>query len=721
MRRRLSQPLLWLLVLSAFGALGFVLLASCFMVYDDEGYILLSVRSFCEGHPLYTEVYSQYGPLFYLGYRALNAATGLVFNSETGRLLTLAYWLGTALISGLIVQMLTKRLVAGLSATALTFAYLVYNIREPFHPGSLVALLSVIAAGLGARLLLKEKHRQFAWSIAVIATAMALIKINVGLFLGAALGGWMLINSRWPSRPAAWLRAPAWMVALFATAAVLLLLNSKLDEAWVLRVGVIFICGMFALTARLSLARADLHGLADWKVAALATGGVVGSVTLMTWLLGTSLADLLDAVLLGPLRHPGVYSFPPNIPPSALPCAVAMLVLLLLACRAKLKPLWLDLITVAQIATGLWFFFFTKDAYPSPIWIRITYAYGPSLVALLVFATNDEQASPAFRARLWVGWVFLWQTLHVYPVAGSQLAWGTFLFIPVVIVGWFAAFERLRLRFRLIMWPAVAIPLLAAGLATANLIYYGQNWWRSSTRLDLPGARWLRIQPDLADSLQIMQRNLVRHADTVFSFPGMFSFNLWTDRPAPTAANATHWFNLLKPDQQNSILEKLRGDPRACVVMQRYHLHYLYSAGFIPDSPLKNTLLGDFTPAVRIGDYDLWVKRGRRIDAIDTFRLDAGFARAWLHAPVRPIAKVALIPPDAAAIELSWTLTPPDASAPATAPQAALARLDARVPGPYVGAAQIYLYDAQGEVLGRLLQNVTPNDAALLLPSRPSP
>jgi hypothetical protein len=101
--------------------------------------------------------------------------------------------------------------------------------------------------------------------------------------------------------------------------------------------------------------------------------------------------------------------------------------------------------------------------------------------------------------------------------------------------------------------------------------------------------------------------------------------------------------------------------------------------------------------------------------------LDAGFARAWLHAPVRPIAKVALIPPDAAAIELSWTLTPPDASAPATAPQAALARLDARVPGPYVGAAQIYLYDAQGEVLGRLLQNVTPNDAALLLPSRPSP
>jgi len=93
------------------------------------------------------------------------------------------------------------------------------------------------------------------------------------------------------------------------------------------------------------------------------------------------------------------------------------------------------------------------------------------------------------QAKVWVAWVFIWQTLHAYPVAGTQLVWGTFLFIPVVVIGWFGAIERLRLRFPKIKLVAVAVPLLAASLATAQLIEYGRIWWRFSIPLGLPDAR----------------------------------------------------------------------------------------------------------------------------------------------------------------------------------------------------------------------------------------
>ena len=708
----MRAKLAWLLILSSLGALGLVLLATCFMIYDDEGYVLWSVHMFCQGHALYTEVYSQYGPLFYIGYRALHAISAIPFNNETGRLLTLIYWLGTTLAAGLIVQLLTKRLLAGLAAGALTFAFLFNNIREPFHPGSLLAFLSAVGAGLGAWLISHDRRRQFVWSVTLIAVAMAFIKINVGLFLGAALGGWMLINTSWPR----WLRScslyASGTVAVLSSIAVLILLRTKLNETWAMGVAVVFIGGMSTLTSRISHARTDLYDLRDWINAGLVTLGVSAAIMLTMSLWGTSPAELLDAVLIAPLRHPAVYNFPPTISPAALLCAVVLTISLQKVTREVLKPRSLDCIAFLQVGSGLLFLYYARESAPNYAWGKFAYAFGPSLAALMVFPTGGEQDSPLFRARLWIAWVYIWQTLHAYPVAGTQLVWGSFLFIPIAIIGWFDAIEHLRLRFPKINLLAITVPLLAASLATAQLFQYSRVWWRYSVPLGLPGARWLRPQPDTATIFQVLQPNLMLHANTVFSFPGMFSFNIWSNKPTPTAANATHWFSLVPRKQQQEIVEKLMADPRACVVMNRLHLHYLYDFEFIPDSPLKDYLFHDFAPAIRIGNYDLWVKRGRRIQAVNTFRLDAGFARGWFPRPARTVKSVALIAPDAAPVELTWTITP--------APQGqSLAHLDAFVPGPYLGAANIYLYDAHGEVIDRLVQNEAPNEVALALPPRP--
>ena len=61
----------------------------------------------------------------------------------------------------------------------------------------------------------------------------------------------------------------------------------------------------------------------------------------------------------------------------------------------------------------------------------------------------------------------------------------------------------------------------------------------------------------LAAELRSLSVNAVAHCDLLFSLPGMFSFNLWTGLPSPTAANVTHWFNLLSPAQQAAVIAKL--------------------------------------------------------------------------------------------------------------------------------------------------------------------
>src|SRR3990172_12226436 len=45
---------------------GYYGLFSRFSWYDDEGYVMMSVSQVLEGRPLYDEVFSQYGPFYYV-------------------------------------------------------------------------------------------------------------------------------------------------------------------------------------------------------------------------------------------------------------------------------------------------------------------------------------------------------------------------------------------------------------------------------------------------------------------------------------------------------------------------------------------------------------------------------------------------------------------------------------------------------------------------------
>lgn len=206
MSRRFLQSLPFVALASGLAVTGYWLILTAFMVYDDEGYVLWSLRSYSAGGRLYTDVFSQYGPFLYVYYDALHRFLGFPFENDAGRLLTLAYWLATALIGGVITGALTHSRVAAAAAAALTFTGLVAMIREPIHPGGLIALFAMAGAATGAFALLQGRTLLFAVAAGSTGAVLALIKINVGAFYLIAAGSW-LVASCGPRRPLGWLIA----------------------------------------------------------------------------------------------------------------------------------------------------------------------------------------------------------------------------------------------------------------------------------------------------------------------------------------------------------------------------------------------------------------------------------------------------------------------------------------------------------------------------------
>jgi hypothetical protein len=701
----------WCLTLGLLGVLGFTLISTSYMIYDDEGYVLWSVQQFCEGKPLYTEVFSQYGPLFYLGYRALQAVTGVVFNHDTGRMLTLFYWVATCGVAGVLTQRLTRSLTAGLAVTGLTFLTLVKNINEPFHPGSLLALMSAIAALSGAELIRRGRTTLMATVITGIAMVMLFIKINVGGLLLCTLGSWWLVTEG-DSGNAQGKRQRTWLAALATALVPMLLMRAHTDTTWAMCYATVFTAGALGLLWQLHHARDPAPRAVPNQLpaAVLAVGMGAGVVGLMA-LMGTGPAALLEGVLLAPLRHPGVYTFPAKVSPAATALALGLLGAGVIGARWTNHARYRAMIVSLRLMAGGWFFAQLPNAIMTGGQETFLLAWGPSLAALMCLPLGN--ANPRWvQARLWVGLVYVWQTLHAYPVAGTQVAWGSFLGITLIITGWNESAQYFWRRRPIVGRGLLMVPLIMSGVMVAQLAQHTQIAWGNSVDVKLPGASLLRPDFLIAYDLKAIEHNLRRESDTVFSLPGMFSFNIWSGRPTPTAANATHWFSLLNPSQQAVIQQRLEKDPRAMVVFHRDHLHYLYKTGIGPTGPLKDYILTAFQPAIRLGAYDVWVKSGRTIPAVGTFLMQEGRIFTALDPSLNGTVQVSL---------RSLYTSAPDY----TLPQPQLTHVDglrwitttapANLPDKHRWL--LVLRDAAGAELAILPQNTAPN----LQPPRLSP
>lgn len=613
------NALRWLPValLAAFLAVvGYLLLWTTLMAYDDTGYVLYSINTYIAIGGLYDEVYTQYGPFFYVWHDVLHTLTGITFDQLTARGLTLVHWLIAAGACCLLVARLTGSPVAAAATLSAVFLHLWPMASEPAHPGGLITATIAVVAWIGVH----PRFPAYARATLVGATGAALVltKINVGVFFLAGAGAWWLLSSEASER----LPRLRWALGLALAAIPPLVMHGLLGTGWVQTFALVTGLAAFGVTLATPVrheARVPLPTLYAW----VAAGALVTVVTLLTVRFsGTTWLQLWEGIVLGPLRHPLAYSAAVNWRPGAAALAIASFAALLWAIRASAEQRRRLVLGMRFLGASVGLLSLLNR--PELNSLAFAMSYAASFAAWFVIPLRDHDETAGTRA--WLGLLFALQMLHAFPVAGSQISWGTFLWAPLAVLGVHDALNSLsasRDVRRFASWRRTT-GVLAAGLCLVATFQFARIGWirfEDSNEVGLPGVESVRVPERHASALRVIATNAAAHADVLFTLPGMLSFHTWTGVPPPTTHNATHWFTLLDQDTQEAIRLRLESSPRTCVIVQRSVYDHLLQTNVATESPLTRWLHAHFAPAFSVETYEFWVRKDRPIAVLGTARL----------------------------------------------------------------------------------------------------
>jgi len=170
---------LFLAALAISAIYAYYMIFSVFATYDDEGFILISLKFFFQGHALYDEVFSIYQPFFHVfnwivfgltGSRSVTTASGsLPLPSGCWGCAEFLHYLPTHL----------KRPLA-LAVLIVSVPWLYRFIWEPGHPQ---VLAYVLVAAIVALIATMDRlpRTAFGLSTGLLVGLLLMTKINVGV------------------------------------------------------------------------------------------------------------------------------------------------------------------------------------------------------------------------------------------------------------------------------------------------------------------------------------------------------------------------------------------------------------------------------------------------------------------------------------------------------------------------------------------------------------
>jgi hypothetical protein len=619
MTRRVGQLVLWLGLALGLMVTAYLLINTTFMLYDDEGYVLLTYQNFTAGGRLYDEIFSQYGPWPYVYHLLVGLGLNHPWTHDAGRILTAGHWVLCALLVGAITNKLTGRTAAAVFAALISFGLLWQMSSEPSHPGSLICVMLAFTCAIVTLAQASEKWGWLGAGVGVAAALLILTKINIGVLFIAGAGVAALRFTAWPAR---WQR-PAEILATVGLLAVPWgLMGKRLDTPWVLILAVQFTvatAGLLWVTppavfGRWIPPRTWLVALGVFTVALFLVSATV------CWR-GTSLPALLQAVLVDPLRHPASFMIGFTWLPAVWPVAIACWLATGWA-GWQLRQTGAVTLTVRNAVIALRLGAAVAFVLNAETWLTI-HGVGhfivfclPLLPVFLVPLGRPERSAGISAACLWVAYLALPQVLHAYPVAGSQMGWGTFLLLPVMVAGMHDACQALAGSLprigRWLPWAAWSLLLAIGSVQLALLFHTGWTRYQTSKPFGLPGAGSIRAGDTARLILRVMTLNAEVHADLLFSRPGMYSYNIWSGVPTPTARNATHWFWLLDAYAQGAIIDRLRETPRTAIVTSEGLDDFLEQIHVSMKGPLQSFIQEHYRPLLHTGDFFFLVPKTSR-------------------------------------------------------------------------------------------------------------
>ena len=596
-------------VVSAY--LGYLLMFTGFQSYDDEGAMLVSLRSFISGHALYDQIVLQYGP-FYFEFFGLFAALGVPFDNDSGRLVTLALWLAIALLTGVAIFAFTRNLALGLSTQLIIFATAALT-GEPMHPGALVLLLIF---GIVSVALISAARWSGRWPyilIGALASAAILTKINVGGFAAVSVAFACAITFPQLTRH--------WLVRLGAAATFVavpfLLMKADLDQAAAQRYALhVAICAL-ALVVATSASRPDPARRFS-ELGWLILGGVALAFVALAVAVfrGSSANDLLHGIVLNALDQRKAYEALLALPSTTLAWDAVGLggAMLWAGYRVIVQRPAVPIEGVIRVVVGLVVWLTLIGGIHIPGVLQVTSLNKPLVLplALAWVVAAPRGRLDAFEnldfARALVAALAILQSLQAFPVAGSQAAWSALPLVPVgaICIGdGLAQLGLTRVRLQL------ATSLIFVTLAVSWLPTTWQqsrSAYASAVALDLPGASLIRVPSAQAILLRQVTQAIRENCDTFISVPGLDSLYLFAQQPPPSPLPTRYMWLIGDVPHQQTLVQVSGRINRLCAV-ENASLIAAWTQGREVKGPLVDYIQAGFVPAYTFGDYSILTRR----------------------------------------------------------------------------------------------------------------
>jgi hypothetical protein len=145
--------------------------------------------------------------------------------------------------------------------------------------------------------------------------------------------------------------------------------------------------------------------------------------------------------------------------------------------------------------------------------------------------------------------------------------------------------------------------------------YLGFAWQAESTYagfqpLGFSGTRSMRIEPERAAPLRALVAKVnASGCGTLITEPGLFSFNLFTGKPAPTGLNNGAWMVSLSAAEQESIVREVAQDPDVCVILRQDMVDQWTRRVDVSSQPLVRYIRENFRSALEIPHYSFLVRK----------------------------------------------------------------------------------------------------------------
>lgn len=585
---------------------------SQFAPYDDEGYLMMTVKQYLDGGVLYDQVYTQYGAVYYFIQAIFHKISGLPVTHNVTRFTTIIFWISTALLCGIFTSKLSRSAIGGAAAYVLTFLILFRTTHESGHPQEICGFLLVLSLLL---LVDKPENRWFVARLGLLGATIALlflIKINLGIFLGLAIAITFVAFS--PKN--IFQRLALVGLTLLAASLPFILFRKYLELGWFRLSTAISVCLISMLLTSLLKIEEKLLNLRSYLFAAAGFVVTLAAVLCITIAQGTTIEAFANGVFFQHLKFTDNFFQPAPVQRLATIWAIFAFIIALVILFAKRNYSELNgktisilkmLFGLAVIAASL----FQPFKYNN-VFLLISFATPFLWLALLNLKTNEERIQsilPRFALVL----TAILQPLQTFPISGTQTNYGVFLMAIVGVVCLHDALKELEFSFAQIFrkfylrQATIGLLIVVFCLNAFYFTFQVSRNHQSAIPLPFKGAERVRLPEEDYALYVFLVENIRANCDALISVPGIYSLNFWSQIDPPTTFNATALLTLLNDSQQQAIIEKMRISNRGCAVYNPVFTKYGLRDKSPEDFALTDFIFQNYERAAKFRKYSLMI------------------------------------------------------------------------------------------------------------------